>query len=420
MESGFIEQTVFGGDGLLKESDGRVVFIPCTLPHEQVTYEITEAKRSFARASLCQIIKSHPQRVAPPCPHYQICQGCQLQHASVELQREMKRSWLQDLLKRLGSTEINAPDLTPCKPWNYRRSVEWLWQDGSLGYSSAFGQFIPIKTCLLFEGSEEYLNIMAHLLHDLSLSSARIRLLRSPQEMKLPIAGLDTPIILNPALLNPIWERYKNKLGGLIFHQGKKIYATFGEPFSEGDVLGLPIRWHGLSFVQNHIKGSLAFYAWIEEQLKNNYDETQPDLIDLYCGVGITSLLAARAGYHVHGFEINPLAIACARHNATHHAWKERVHFYASNLRKFKNTSLVHVKHWIVNPPKSGIDEGAMRALMGPSTRNIIYLSCNPATLARDIKIMRGSGFTIKKLHAFDCFAQTTHFETVVYLQRNA
>lgn len=415
-----IKKVIFGGDGLAHEDSGKVLFVPFTLPGEEIGYKTKESKRHFSRGQLQKVFKEHHERVVPRCPHYGVCGGCQLQHASYSLQLELKRKWLQESLKRIGLIDIDPDDLQFFKHWEYRRSVTWIYKEKRLGYSNKEGHFLPINVCYLLEDSQKALRDTLRVAEKLQLQETRVRFLKTDEG---PILCIETDKI-SKELVTKVFDEEKNLFAGFCFYKSHQLIFEIGQATLRENILGLEVSYSALSFIQNHREGAQAFYSWIKDKLEKGPCQNKI-LVDLYCGVGITTLLAAALGFEAHGFEISSFATSQAKLNAQSNRLESCSHFYTADLSKAefekKLKSLINPKSidtWIVNPPREGISETVLKQLL-KSGKKLIYLSCDVTTLARDLRRLQ-ERYEIENLKAFDCFGQTTHFETVVYLkQRN-
>lgn len=410
MPQGKVEKVAFGASGIIREPSGRLVFVPATLPQEHIEYEIEQAKPDFAKGRLLNIIKPHPLRHFAPCPHFGVCNGCELQHASYELQLQLKQQWLQEQFRRIAKLDIDMPPIQGFKPWAYRRSVEWSFENGQLGYKDAYGNVFAIYRCLLIENDLAALELVKELLAHLKITKARIRWVY--QEKGLPILALETPATIDNKIMEQFWRRENGQLAGLLLHKRRKIIRVYGQHRIKADVLGLEISWDSLGFLQNHFEGSLAFYQWLIDHLGSG-----GNLLDLYCGVGITSLLAAKRGWQVTGMEISPVSIELAKENARANRLDACCRFSCCNLSQ-KPLDLSIYDVLLTNPPREGMTPALVENIGQSHLRRVLYLSCHPATLARDVKALTQVGFSICALQAFDCFGQTTHFETAIALQR--
>jgi len=410
-----IDSVAFGGDGVARW-DGLVVFTPFTLPEETVEVEICQKKSNFARASLKEIITKNPKRIDPPCPYFTKCGGCQLQHANYPYQLELKKKFIEDSLRRIGKIEFPVGKIFPStKPFGYRRHISLRIRTEkntpSLGFASHTGSFLPINSCLIFNEPEDpILLLLKETLEKLSL----------PLEGRVKIIKGEKGYVVTFVFEKPISEQNEQLLGSLIFAdsvtgiivQTPKKETTFGDVSLSFVCNDLTFAYSPCSFIQNHQEQSTEIYNRILDLLKN-----ARKILDLYCGIGISTLLLAKEGKEMIGVEINPSAVALAKQNALTNNL-QNVTFSASSadssaseyLESFMPDAI------LVNPPKTGLSLQVKESLCFKTVEQIVYISCDPPTLSRDLAYLTEAGFIIKAIEGFDMFPQTTHVETVVYL----
>ena len=413
-----IESVAFGGEGVARDS-GLVVFIPFTLPGELVEASLEQKKKRFARASLLHIVKTSKERIDPLCPYFSVCGGCQLQHASYSEQLNIKRQFVEDSLCRIGKIETTVPPLIPSSSsFAYRRhislQIRLVNAKWSLCFTKEDGSPLPIETCHLLHDEKD--PILALLQDKLALFEesfpleGRFKLLKvkegyaaafmlqknlSSQDEKL-LASSFTPF------LQGLWIKTPQKM-----HETKALPLLFS-------CLNLEFFYSPFGFVQNHAEQSEKIYALAAALLK-----PRQKVLDLYCGLGISSLLLAKEGKKVIGIELSKESIALAKKNAKHNKIfpEEFVCSSAEDVvdKYIKSFSPDAI---LVNPPKTGLDGSIKDAFKDSCIKQIVYISCHPPTLARDLALLKTLGFSIEMVQSFDCFPQTTHVETVVNLIR--
>ncbi len=417
-----IHNVAFGGDGVGRIY-GLAVFVPFTLPGEEVEVEIVQKKKNFAKAKLQTVVEKSPERVTPPCPYFGKCGGCQLQHASYPLQLELKKRFIEDSLKRIGSIQYSVPAVHPSTtPFGYRRHISLklkiVQKAFKLGFSTVEGSHIPVNSCLIFEPASDSIipflqDVFSKFDPTLPLSESTIKIIKHSQDKYLIACNLLASLPLKEQ------EHLKKELSshpkicGWILKTPIQLLESgdIHPNFMHSDLL---FTYSPFGFVQNHPEQSGHIYDWI---VKSNTNSKK--VLDLYCGIGISSLLLAKAGKKVMGIELNPISIDLAKQNAKQNQIDGSEFLCASaedstrkTLHSFKPDAL------IVNPPKAGIAPEIIQELGGSSIQTITYISCNPPTLARDLAQLVKEGFELKDLQGFDMFPQTTHVETTAQLVR--
>ena len=411
-----IQTIAFGGDGVAK-INGLAVFIPFTLPAEQVNIEITQKKSRFARGRLTTIITSSPHRISPPCPYFGSCGGCQLQHSDYPYQLEIKRKFVEDSLNRIGKLYCFIPPVVPSTTsFGYRRhiSLQLEFTHGSwrFGFASYTGTFLPIQYCLLFDSEEN--TLLSNL--EKTLSSlppnlpGRLKILKSSSGY---ILAFSFSHILSPEELS-IFTVLADlpSINGVIVQTADKEYSwkqtTLDCCYEE-----MTFSYSPFSFIQNHAEQSKNIYNYTLSLLQD-----AKKVLDLYCGIGISTLLLAKQNSQVLGIEINPIAIHHAQENAIRNGFSKDLFICASADTASSYLSSFSPEAVLVNPPKIGLSSSVIQSLITSSAKKIIYISCHPPTLARDCALFAAQGFTLSNLQSFDMFPQTTHVETVVQLSR--
>ena len=419
MTSYNIESVAFGGDGVAR-SDGLVIFIPFTLPKETVTASIYHKKKNFAKALPKEIVEKSPYRIPPPCPSFSTCGGCQLQHASYPHQLELKKRFVEDSLTRIGKISFPVPDVTPSSsPFFYRRhislKIQKLNENWKLCFASTKGDPLPIYSCLLFHTQndpilDELQNTISRLDPAASFTG-KLKLIKTTDgyiaafsfEKKLPEKDEKN--------LRSIFS--STSLKGIYIETSDKKSITEQCPLNF-TCNGLTFNYSPFSFIQNHKEQSEKIYDLILSLMKDC-----KKVLDIYCGIGVSSLLLAKQEKEVIGIEINPYAIEMAKENAKQNNLPS-ARFFCSAA---EDSSEELIKEFtpdsaLVNPPRTGLDIAVRQSLCFSSIRYIVYVSCHPPTLARDLAFLQAEGFVLKKLQSFDMFPQTTHVETVVSLSR--
>jgi 23S rRNA (uracil1939-C5)-methyltransferase len=389
-----IEKLVYGGDGLSRV-DGQVVLTPLVLPQEHVSVETTRIKNGLLRGSLTAVEQASPHRVTPRCPYFGACGGCQYQHSDYEFQVEQKRAILLENLQRLGGIKFEgAIKALTAEPWFYRNRIQLHFDKGKSGFHQhGSNLLVPVADCfiaspLLVEAIQKLSDIVKKqewpgFLQSLELFS---------NETELQINVLDST--------RPVAARFFEWLKKwLPLAAGPINYQAAGHTFRIS---------HGAFFQVNR---------FLIEQLVEEVTAGAEGghAVDLYAGVGLFSMpLAAkfarvdsveRSGPAVRDLEFNSDQAGVTNITATRADAEEF-------LRELEDTpDLV-----VVDPPRSGLGKEAAQELLRVRPKKLVIVSCDPATLARDLKVL-AAGFEIRRMTLVDLFPQTYHLETVVELK---
>ncbi len=415
-----IQTILAGGDGLARPPDGPVVFVPRTAPGDRVEVELTEVHKQWARGTLLRIVEPGPQRRDPPCPHYDICGGCQLQHLSYTAQLEAKSRIIADALRRLGSVEIQPPEVVPSpRQLGYRNRVTFVMRRTGDGVVAGFhalqdpNRIVDIDRCPLAEDplndAWEALRASWGVNADNLPPGKELRLtlrVSSGGVKGLAVEGGEDygePETLLEAIdgLAAMWSIGTD--GAIEWYAGE---AWLKERWEEHE-----LRVAGLSFVQVNRETAAELETYVLERCG---EVAGRRLIDAYCGFGVRALRLAWAGARVVGIDSDSDAIGAAEAAAAESGAAAR--FRTSTVER----ALAHelpADLVLLNPPRRGVDRRVAQALVERPPARVIYVSCDPATLARDLKLL-SSAFDVESCRGFDMFPQTAHVESVVSLAR--
>lgn len=409
---GDVSSLAFGGKGVVRV-EGLVVFVPFVSPGERIRARITKEHKRFAEGELVEILAPSPLRVAAPCPYFGQCGGCQLQHLRYEEQLKQKQNFVTDALQRIGKIHLDSPlPIVPAHPiWGYRRhvhlSLEVFEGHYRAGYICIDGStHLPITQCPIFMPTKlDLLQIVSDLIPE---GDARLGIYKNKDQFIISYEFSNNfPSNLEKAALKQL-AQYP-QIQGITARCPTKT-KTWGNIHGTFSVDPLEIIFTPWAFVQNHANQSANIYRQMVEL-------SGKSVLDLYCGMGSLSLLLAYQGATVTGVECSEEAIRLANLNALQNNLKAE--FICDDVAK-RLPQLLQ-KSWdtvIINPPRTGLDPMAREALLKARPKQILYLSCMPATLARDLAAAQQAGYQIGFCQAYDMFPQTTHVETLVELNR--
>lgn len=393
-----------GGDAVARH-EGKVIFLPFALPGEEVLVELIEEKARYSRALPLEIVSSSPQRVEPRCPHFGVCGGCQWQHIAYEAQLGFREEILQSQLKRIAHlSDVSVkPSLGMTNPWNYRNHVQLHADEaGQLGFIAATAQrVVAIEEChvmhpLLFD-------VFAALEIDfpeLRKVSLRAGTTTGEQLLILETVGEEAPALEADLPISCV----------LLLNDGTP--ATYvGDNYVTERVAGRSFRISATSFFQPNTVQIASLLDTVNQYLSPQGDEV---LLDVYCGVGTLGLSLADKVAKVLGIDENEAAIADAVFNSQE---MKNVKFMQGTAEELLPRLEERVDLVILDPPRRGCHEQALVALLKLAAPKVVYVSCDPATLARDIGRMVQGGYELVEVQPVDMFPQTCHVEAVALLR---
>lgn len=421
---GNIETLAFGGKGVVKSKEEGVTFISFTAPHDSIEFKQTLRKKNYAEGEMTKLIKAGPGRIEPRCPYYFSCGGCQLQHIGYKQQLEYKRNAVIDALRRIGKVTFNhLPEIVPATSiWEYRRHITLTIRPSESGFTAGYistdqENLLPVNECSIFVSQEnpifDELSEVLKEFENSRIREGRVTIIKTDHSKfllyfifnKLPRNGRE---ILNKALLKyPTWQ------GAIASDKRNEI--SVGNPLTEINVEGYSFCFSPYTFIQTHPEQSHNIYR-DTIQLASN---VKGNILDLYCGIGITSLLLAKKAQRVLGIEYNHQSINLAKKNALCNLITN-VHFIASDVKSGLSKWLREEKPELVllNPPRGGLDMEVTKQLIEGHQERLLYISCMPPTLARDTALLCKAGYKLKTCRIYDMFPQTSHVETLVELTK--
>ena len=403
------------GQGVARHQ-GKALFVSGLLPQEQAEVVLVEDKKQYARAQVKRRLSDSPQRQAPRCPHFGICGGCQQQHASVELQQQSKRAALARLMKR------EVDDIIAASPWGYRRrarlslNYQPKTQQLQIGFRKAnSSEIVDVVQCPVLVPT------LGALLPAVRECLSGLQSLRQLGHVELVQADNGPLMVLRhtaalPAADKEKLERFSQSHGLSLYlaPQSEILEQIRGEaPWYTSD--GLRLVYSPRDFIQvNDGVNQLMVHTaleWLDIQ-------PQDRVLDLFCGMGNFTLPLAKRAAQVVGVEGVPALVAKGQENAALNAL-HNVTFFHENLEE-DVTRQAWAKHGfdkvLLDPARAGA-AGVMLHIIKLAPRRVVYVSCNPATLARDSDVLLQAGYTIQRLAMLDMFPHTGHLESMVLFE---
>lgn len=404
------------GSGVGRLPDGRAVFVPWTAPGDVARIRVVEEKESWARGELLSLEIPSPDRREPPCPLFGRCGGCQLQHLPYRSQVAWKGERIREALRRIGDVEIPTPEVEPsAREWTYRNRMSFTLKRLKGGRVVAglhrFGQpgrILEIRDeCLLPE--EGILPVWMGLR---AAWGQGARFLPPGPEIRLTLrrAGEGVALVVEGGRRGGDAEALLRSVDGLlsVAHRPRNgpLLHLAGEDVTEDLWFGERVPVSSGAFMQVNREGGEALHLSVLKELGN---PAGLRVVDAYCGVGAYGRRLARHGARVTGIEADPHAASTARTDAP-----EGLEIREGRVEDLLPGCLP-ADRVIVNPPRAGLGEAVTEVLRDRPVARILYISCDPATLARDVKRL-GPGYTVRRVRGFDLFPQTVHVETVLTL----
>jgi 23S rRNA (uracil1939-C5)-methyltransferase len=396
--------------------EGQVVFAEGGLPGEEVIVRLTERQRSFARGSVEQVLQPSPGRVPPPCPLFGRCGGCHWQHIAYPAQVALKQTIVVEQCRHLGRVAEPpvAPPLAMTEPWAYRSTAELhLSPAGRAGFYAAHShEVVPLESCpLLVPALDALLPPLQRLLPTLPAAGRpaglTLRWSWAEQRALLLLEGGARQAVAR------LQEAQSGLVPEIAWRRGREVEPLVGRGFFHEALDGLPLRVSPTAFFQVNVPQARRLWQTVQAFL-----EPRPEdhLLDAYAGVGALSLPLAGTVRQVTAVESHPAAVADLRANAGQAGGAVEV--VAGPVERVLPARGGSYDLVVLDPPRRGCGPAALQAVLAGRPRRIVYVSCHPGTLARDVRVLITGGYGLRSIQPVDLFPQTHHVESVALLER--
>ena len=437
--TGTVEGYSSEGLGIVR-LDGAVVFVPQAIRGETIDLKITKVMKTAAAGEIVKIHKPSPERTKPECPYFGQCGGCDFQHLAYTEELWAKRQRVQDAITRLGGTALQVEEIIGAKdPMHYRNKCQYpVGADGTIGFFKARShQVVGIDRCLIqSEISDRTAKAVRDWMKKYKISAydertgkglvrhVYVRVNKKGESLCcIVVNGKQLP--REPELAAFVQGAAPKTVGVVLnsnTHKGNVIlgdkYRTiWGQDFLMDTLCGLTFKLSVPSFYQVNREQAEVLYGKALEFAGLTGEET---VLDLYCGTGTITLCLAKQAKRAIGAEIVPPAIEDAKENAQRNHI-ENVDFFcgdAAEIAEKLEKDGLKPDVITVDPPRKGLAPEVIASVAGMSPQRVVYVSCDPATLGRDIKIFAGFGYQAVRAAAVDMFPGTRHVETVVLLSK--
>ncbi len=387
-----------GGTAVGRAPDGRIVFVEYALPGERVIAEVTGESPSYLEARATEVLEASPARVEPPCPYFGRCGGCQLQHIDYAEQLVLKTELVREQLRRIGRFEDPpvAAALGMAHPWGYRNHMRFtVRRDGDVGFMErGTHRFLRVDRCLI---AHDAVNAVLKRAQDATTGT---------RQLSVRVGAATGELLIQPRLR---WRPRKRPLAS-------------GQPHYHDELGGRRFRVSAAAFFQVNAQQAERLARLVRERVI----EAQPGVVvDAYAGVGtFAALLSGGGPWRVLSIEESAAAGNDAEVNLADLPEVTRLVGTVEELLPGLDPEPELV---IVDPPRVGLAPGVVEALLVSACRRLVYVSCDPATLARDLRLLVDGdatggrpGFTLASVQPLDMFPQTQHIECVATLDRTA
>jgi 23S rRNA (uracil1939-C5)-methyltransferase len=435
-----------GGDGVAVLADGRTVFVPHSAPGDQVELRVTEEHQRYARAEVLRVVKPGPDRISPPCPVAGRCGGCAWQHLDYRAQAKAKQGFLREALRRIGGfEEPPLGDFIPAeRPYTYRNKGQLPVAnapDGGLRlgyYREGSHSVVPLpdEGCRLLEPAVNHalmfvrsqlpkakLQAYDQRNGEGNLRHVMVRANTKGEAMvvlvtKAPMVNHSMQVAagwVGQAGIVSVQSNIQDKSGNVIL--GPQTAVLAGPESLVERLDGLAFRLSATSFFQVNPAQTLRLLGALKSIRPWAAGE---QVLELYCGVGTLSLPLGKLGLRVHGVESHPAAVEDARANAAANQLAKLSFSVADAATAFNALPAGFTPGVVLmDPPRKGLDKAVVEAIVAGPAQEAVYVSCDPASLARDLKALAAAGFKLEKAVGVDLFPQTGHVESVSWLRRS-
>ena len=439
--------------------EGYTLFIKGAVIGDVVRVRLTMAKKTYGYAEVTETVTPSPDRVEPPCPIAGICGGCTMQAVSYPAQLRYKKAEVVNDLKRIGGLDLPVNEVIGMeKPLRYRNKAQYpvgIDRDGRIVcgfYAGRSHTIIPAEDCLISgecdaavirevtafmreRGIAPYdeksgQGVVRHILIRRGEMTGEVMVCLIVTSRGLTLESSDRPTGTdNSPAAQALWTELAGRLNDIVpglksfclnindrrdnVILGRTVVPVYGEPYIHDKIGDLTFRISPLSFYQVNPIQTKKLYDTVKRFAALTGEET---VLDLYCGIGTIGLYLAEAAKEVRGVEIVPQAVKDAAENAARNGTTNARFVLGASEDIFKDLPDAQVV--VLDPPRKGCDEKLLAGLIERAPERIVYVSCNPSTLARDLKILEAGGYEVGEVQPCDMFPMTQHIETVVRLSR--
>jgi 23S rRNA (uracil1939-C5)-methyltransferase len=422
-----IEKPIYGG-AFLARAEGKAVFVPLTLPGEQARVRITQSKRGYDTADPDEIISAAPERIAPACPYFGACGGCHYQHANYEAQLAFKQTILRETMERGGVQPPEEISILSAEPWHYRNRIRLAFDvEGNLGYRARrSNNVVPISECpiaapLLIEAALTFAQVSRQFAPSLRLTEIALFCDAAESALLISIFTESAKKVGFDELAQALHERIPALRGAELAIEGRagqqpRTVAQWGATSLNYRAAGFDYRVDQGAFFQVN--------RWLVDALTERVTAGHNGALawDLFAGVGLFARQLTQSFARVVAVEFSPSATQALTANlkgTTGIPVRASTLDFLRRNRKPEQPDAARPGLIVLDPPRTGMGAETCALLAEIAAPAVVCVSCDPATLARDLRALIASGYAINSITLADLFPQTYHLEAVVQLRRS-
>ncbi len=407
----YIKKLVYGGYGFAQR-EGKSVLVDYALPGEIVEVQTFQEKKDYLLARVKRVIMPSSARREPPCPYFGICGGCQLQHMDYPAQIKSKEEILLETLSRIGKLELKSlePSLSS-EEFGYRVRVQFKASEGKLGFFERRShKIVEVKECLVVHPAiNDLIPSLKEIVKKID-GLKEIHVLYSPHEGEFLLKLYSEKSFPKDKLRRLIEAILPKKVVGVGLYKDQRLYSL-GRDFTFVKVGPYRYRVSMDSFIQvNHFLWGSFVGSTLPKEMLNR-------VLELHCGIGFFSLFLAERSEFVLAYDTNRSAIRDAEYNAKINSVSNVSFEHESGLEALKRHAGEPIDLFFLDPPRSGLSNGEAKMILRNKPREILYISCEPTTLARDLKVLVKGGYKPISVRMVDNFPNTYHIEAIAHLK---
>ena len=398
---------MFNVEKLDHKGQGKVIFVENALPNELVEIKILKEKKNYIEAESIKIENPSKDRCNPNCKYYNNCGGCNLLHMNYESTLNFKENKIKEIIAKFLKEDIKINKIIPTiEPFNYRNKATFHVKQQVGYYKKNSNEIIKIDNCNLVDNS---INEILKNIKEINLNNIYEIIIRKSKYIDNSMIIIKVNKDINE---KEVIDKLNSVATSIIIYQNKKYKTIYGSNYILEQMNEFKFKISEDSFFQVNTKTAISLYEKVVEYIKPKENE---NILDLYCGTGTIGIFLSKKAKKVTGIEINASAINNAIENSKINNINN-IEFICKDSSKAVLELKEQFDKIVVDPPRAGLDSNTIKFLKESKAKKIVYVSCDPVTLARDLNLLK-ENYSIKEITPVDMFPYTHHVETVSLLE---